>query len=55
MGRQYTGTAGWMENAIVVVCSIYAAAHGHALADRDQALRVLDARREPAWAPATRA
>ncbi|WP_078600376.1 IS701 family transposase [Streptomyces violens] len=35
VGRQYTGTAGRIENAIVAVYSTYATAHGHALTDRD--------------------
>lgn len=32
-GRQYTGTAGRVENAIVAVYATYAAARGHALID----------------------
>lgn len=35
VGRQYTGTAGRIENAIVAVYATYATAHGHALIDRD--------------------
>ena len=35
VGRQYTGTAGRIENAIVAVYVTYATAHGHALVDRD--------------------
>lgn len=35
VGRQYTGTAGRVENAIVAVYATYATAHGHALTDRD--------------------
>jgi SRSO17 transposase len=34
-GRQYTGTAGRIENAIVAVYASYATAHGHALVDRE--------------------
>jgi SRSO17 transposase len=34
-GRQYTGTAGRIENAIVAVYASYATAHGHALIDRE--------------------
>jgi SRSO17 transposase len=34
-GRQYSGTAGRIENAIVAVYATYATAHGHALIDRD--------------------
>ncbi|MGW9031866.1 IS701 family transposase [Streptomyces sp. NPDC055722] len=34
-GRQYTGTAGRIENAIVAVYATYATAAGHALIDRD--------------------
>jgi hypothetical protein len=34
VGRQYTGTVGRIENAIVAVCATYAAARGHALIDR---------------------
>jgi SRSO17 transposase len=34
-GRQYTGTAGRIENAIVAVYTTYATASGHALIDRD--------------------
>ncbi|MBR7827563.1 IS701 family transposase [Actinospica sp. MGRD01-02] len=34
-GRQYTGTAGRIENAIVAVYAGYATAHGHALVDRE--------------------
>ena len=35
VGRQYTGTAGRIENAVVAVYATYAAAAGHALIDRD--------------------
>ena len=35
VGRQYTGTAGRIENAIVAVYATYATAHGHALVDRE--------------------
>ena len=35
VGRQYTGTAGRIENAIVAVYAAYATAHGHALIDRE--------------------
>jgi SRSO17 transposase len=34
-GRQYTGTAGRMENAVVAVYATYATPLGHALVDRD--------------------
>jgi SRSO17 transposase len=34
-GRQYTGTAGRIENAVVAVYATYATAHGHALIDRE--------------------
>ena len=34
-GRQYTGTAGRIENAIVAVYAGYATAHGHSLVDRE--------------------
>jgi SRSO17 transposase len=34
-GRQYTGTAGRIENAIVAVYASYATARGHALIDRE--------------------
>ena len=34
-GRQYTGTAGRIENAIVAVYATYATAAGHALVDRE--------------------
>jgi SRSO17 transposase len=34
-GRQYTGTAGRIENALVAVYAGYATAHGHALIDRE--------------------
>jgi SRSO17 transposase len=34
-GRQYTGTAGRIENAVVAVYTTYATAAGHALIDRD--------------------
>jgi SRSO17 transposase len=34
-GRQSTGTAGRIENAIVAVYASYATAHGHALVDRE--------------------
>jgi len=34
VGRQYTGTAGRIENAVVAVYATYATAHGHALIDR---------------------
>ena len=34
-GRQYTGTAGRIENAIVAVYAGYATMHGHALIDRE--------------------
>lgn len=34
-GRQYTGTAGRVENAIVAVYASYATVHGHALIDRE--------------------
>lgn len=34
-GRQYTGTAGRIENAIVAVYASYATAYGHALVDRE--------------------
>ncbi len=33
-GRQYTGTAGRIENAVVAVYATYATAHAHALVDR---------------------
>ena len=35
VGRQCTGTAGRIENAIFAVYATYATAHGHALVDRD--------------------
>ena len=35
VGRQYTGTAGRIENAIVAVYATYATARGHALIDRE--------------------
>jgi SRSO17 transposase len=35
VGRQYTGTAGRIENAVVAVYASYATAAGHALIDRD--------------------
>ena len=35
VGRQYTGTAGRIENAIVAVYASYATVHGHALIDRE--------------------
>ena len=34
-GRQYTGTAGRIENAVVTVYASYATVHGHALVDRE--------------------
>jgi SRSO17 transposase len=34
-GRQYTGTAGRIENAVVAVYASYATVHGHALIDRE--------------------
>jgi SRSO17 transposase len=35
VGRQYTGTAGRVENAQVAVYLTYAAPRGHALIDRE--------------------
>jgi SRSO17 transposase len=35
VGRQHTGTAGRIENALVAVYATYATTHGHALIDRD--------------------
>lgn len=35
VGRQYTGTAGRIENAMVAVYATYATTHGHALIDRE--------------------
>jgi SRSO17 transposase len=53
--RQYTGTAGKIDNAQVAVCLTYASRHGHALVDRELYLPkgwVADAdRRETAGVP----
>ena len=54
-GRQYTGTAGRIENAIVAVYASYATAHGHALVERgaghpQQGLAGVRRHRLPRWA-----